>query len=176
MISWLMSKKQRDIWMEKLHKYATERSTLADIEREWTLYEIAISTRASPAKILGIEDVKGHLGVGADADITVFNVDPTKVNLADDPERIIKVFGQSHLTIMRGQQVAKNGTVKATPHGKVWTMHPELNDSLWDRMNKELEEMMNNWYAHSFYNYPVPQRYREHMEQRVKIDSTKVPA
>jgi formylmethanofuran dehydrogenase subunit A len=176
MISWLLSKKQRDIWMEKLHKFATERSTLAEIEREWTLYELAISTRAAPAKILGIEDVKGHIGVGADADVTVFNVDPTKVNLADDPERIIKVFGQSHLTIMRGQQVAKNGTVKATPHGKVWTMHPELNDSLWDRMNKELEEMMNNWYAHSFHNYPVPQRYRDHMEKRVKIDSTKVPA
>jgi formylmethanofuran dehydrogenase subunit A len=175
-ISWLMSKKQRDIWMEKLHKFATERSTLAEIEREWNLYELAISTRAAPAKILGMHDVKGHIGVGADADVTVYDVDPTKVNLADDPEKIIKVFGQSYLTVMGGQQVAKKGVVKATPLGRVWTVHPELNDALWERTNKELEKMMNNWYAHSFHNYPVPMRYRKHMEQTIKVDSTKVSA
>jgi len=174
-ISWLMSKKQRDTWMEKLHKFATERSTLKDIDREWNLYEIAISTRAAPAKIMGLPN-KGHLGVGADADVTVYDLDPNKVNLADDPERIIKVFGQSYLTFMRGQQVAKKGIVGKTPHGKVWSVHAELNDSLWNRINKELEDMMNRWYAPSFHNYPVPERYREHMEKAILVDSTGVAA
>lgn len=175
-LSWLMSKKQRDIWMEKIHKFATERSTLAGIDREWSIYEVAISTRAAPAKILGLDDVKGHLGVGADADIAVFNLDPTKKNLADDPELIIKTFGQSYLTFMRGEQVAKKGVIGKTPHGKIWTVHPELNEPLWERMNKELEDMMTRWYAHSFHNYPVPDRYREHMEQKVVIDSTAISA
>ncbi len=175
-ISWLMSKKQRDIWLEKVHKFATERSTLAEIEREWSLYEIAITTRAGPAKILGMHDVKGHLGVGADADVTVYDYDPTKGNLADDPEKIIKVFGQAYMTVKGGEQVAKKGKIGRTPTGKVWTIHPELDDALWDRMNKELEKMMNEWYAHSFHNYPVPDRYRDHLEKKVKIDSTRVSA
>lgn len=39
---------------------ALERSTLKDLDREYTLNEIAIITRAGPARILGLS-VKGHL-------------------------------------------------------------------------------------------------------------------
>jgi formylmethanofuran dehydrogenase subunit A len=175
-ISWLMSKKQRDIWMERMHRFATERSTLVDIDREWGLYDIAISTRAAPARILGIDQTKGHLGVGADADIAIYDVDPTKVELAKNPDRIIKAFGQSFLTILGGKQVAKKGAIRQTPHGKVQSIHPVLNDALWARINTELEDMMTRWYSHSFQNYPVPERYRSGREQRVKIDSTAITA
>ena len=34
---------------------------------------ICIITRAGPAKCLGLKD-KGHLGVGADADVTVYDM------------------------------------------------------------------------------------------------------
>jgi formylmethanofuran dehydrogenase subunit A len=175
-ISWLMSKKQRDIWMEDMHKFAHERTILPTIEREWNLYEIAITTRAAPAKILGIEAYKGHLGVGADADVSVYDVDPTKVDFAKNPERIIKTFSQSYLTFLRGKQVSKKGKVKGTEERKVWTIHPELNEDLWGRINKELEVMMNDWYSHSFHNYPVPDRYRAHLEEKIPVDSTSVPA
>jgi formylmethanofuran dehydrogenase subunit A len=175
-MSWLMSKKQRDTWMEDMHKFAHERTILPTIEREWGLYEIAISTRAAPAKILGLEATKGHLGVGADADVSVYDVDTTKVDFAKDPERIIKTFSTSYLTFHRGQQLAKKGKVNASVNGKVWSVHPELNESLWTRINKELEVMMNDWYTHSFYNYPVPERFRAHLEKKVPVDSTSVPA
>ena len=47
-------------------------SALADgIAREYTLNEIAIVTRAGPARLLGLTR-KGHLGIGADADVTVY--------------------------------------------------------------------------------------------------------
>lgn len=175
-LSWLMSKKQRDTWMEDMHKFARERTVLPTIDREWGLYEVAISTRAAPAKILGIQSTKGHLGAGADADVAVYDIDPTKVNLAKNPDRIIKTFSTSYLTFIGGQQVSKKGKVKSTENRKVLTIHPELNESLWERINKELEVMMNDWYSHSFYNYPVPERYRAHLEERIPVDSTKVPA
>ena len=41
------------------------------MEREYSLYEIAIMTRAAPAKILGPTD-HGHLGDGAKANITIY--------------------------------------------------------------------------------------------------------
>ena len=47
------------------------RSILADLDREYTLSEIAIVTRAGPARILGLKN-KGHLGPGADADVTIY--------------------------------------------------------------------------------------------------------
>ena len=42
------------------------------LEREYSLYEIAIMTRAGPARSLGLKD-RGHLGAGAAADITVYD-------------------------------------------------------------------------------------------------------
>src|SRR5262249_16630810 len=48
-----------------------KRSTLKDLDREYSLYEIAIITRAGPARMLGLRH-KGHLGPGADGDVTVY--------------------------------------------------------------------------------------------------------
>jgi len=175
-ISWLMSNKQRQDWMKKMHPLAAKRSTLPEITHEWDLYDIAISTRAAPAKILGLESIKGHLGIGADADIAVYDIDPLKIDLASKPDRIIRAFSNSYLTILNGEQVSKKGKVGKTPHGRVWSIQPNLNESLWNRINSELEDMMGRWFAHSFSNYPVPDRYRSHLEQKIEVDAETIPA
>jgi formylmethanofuran dehydrogenase subunit A len=175
-ISWLMSKKQRETWLEMVHKFAHERSTLAEIEREYTLNEIAITTRAAPAKILGLEKTKGHLGIGADADISVYGFNPEKTDLARNPELILKYFTQTKLTIKEGQQIFKNGVIAKQISSRVISIHPKLNDDLSQRIDRELEDMMGRWFSHSFSNYPVPMRYRQHLEMPTIIDSTAVQA
>jgi formylmethanofuran dehydrogenase subunit A len=57
--------------LKRVHPRVLERCTLKDLDREYSLYEIAIITRAGPARMLGLKH-KGHLGVGADADITIY--------------------------------------------------------------------------------------------------------
>jgi formylmethanofuran dehydrogenase subunit A len=175
-ISWLMSKKQRQNWLEQMHPKVYERSVLSELDREWDLYELAISTRAAPAKILGLEAAKGHLGTGADADIAIYDIDPTRQNLSAKPDRIVKAFTNAYLTYLNGVQVSKNGKIGKTPHGKVWSVHPRLNDGLWHRINSDLEDMMGRWFSHSFSNYPVPERYRAHLEQKVGIDAESISA
>ncbi|TFG33939.1 formylmethanofuran dehydrogenase subunit A [Candidatus Thorarchaeota archaeon] len=173
-LSWLMSKKQRHLWLEKVHPAASKRSTLPDIESEWSLYDVAISTRAAPSKILGLDKIKGHLGVGADADIAVYDVDPSKVDLSSHPDKILRTFSGTFLTILHGELVSKRGKVKSTSHGRVWSSSPRLDDSLNTRINQELEDLMGRWFAHSFHNYPVPTRYRSHMETKLDIDATEL--
>ena len=173
-ISWLMSQKQRKKWLARVHPLASERSTLPDIEREWTLQEVAIATRAAPAKILGIQEAKGHLGPGADADIAVYQLEPMKSRIADSPDKLVRAFSRAYLTLQRGVVVSKKGRIRATPHGKVWSVSPSLSEQLWQRINGELEEMMGKWFAHSFHNYPVPERYRSHIEHKVMIDATRL--
>ncbi len=175
-LSWLMSKTQRDIWLEKVHKFARERSALESIDREWSFYEVVISTRAAPAKILGIEKRKGHLGVGADADLSVYDMNPLKIELAKKPELIVKGFSESALTILHGEIVAKKGTVTKSSHGKVMTLEATLNEDLAGRTEKEIENMITNWYSHQFKNYSVPERYRAPLEEKIKLDSRSVPA
>lgn len=65
-----------------------ERSTLADIDRELTMNEIAILTRAAPARILGLRH-KGHLGVGADAYITIYTPDQDRRRMFERPRYVI---------------------------------------------------------------------------------------
>jgi len=175
-IAWLMSKKLRDVWIEKSHKFVKERTGLPEIEREYTLGEIAITTRAGPAKILGLEKTKGHLGIGADGDIAVYGFVPEKADLANNPDDIIKYFSQAHLTFKGGIQVSKKGQIGKTLPSRVITMNPELSEPLWERAEKELSQMMGKWFSHSFRNYPVPQRYREHLEVPIKLDATSIDA
>lgn len=175
-ISWLMSKEERRRWLERSHRYVYERSALADIEREYSLNEIAIVTRAGPARMLGIDRTKGHLGIGADGDVTVYGFHPGKDDLAKHPTKILRHFGEAYLTLKGGKQVAKRGVIGKHLQSRVLSVHPELREDLWKRINIELEEMMNSWFTHSFHNYAVPLRYREHLEIPRSINSTSVKA
>ena len=53
--------------MQRVNQDALKYSTLPMLEREYSLYEIAVLTRAGPARSLGLKDL-GHVGPGAKAD------------------------------------------------------------------------------------------------------------
>jgi formylmethanofuran dehydrogenase subunit A len=75
LLALLMDRSVRAQQIETLPKEAMEVSTLASITREYTLSEIAIMTRAAPARLLGLAD-RGHLGAGARADVAVYRPQP----------------------------------------------------------------------------------------------------
>jgi formylmethanofuran dehydrogenase subunit A len=62
---------------------------LDDLEREYTLSEIAIVTRAGPARLLGMTN-KGQLGVGADADVTIYDDRPDREEMFALPRYVVK--------------------------------------------------------------------------------------
>ena len=62
--------------------------------RSTRLSEIAIITRAGPARILGLKH-KGHLGPGADADITIYTPDANQETMFELPRFVIKA-GRDH--------------------------------------------------------------------------------
>ena len=67
----LMDVEFRKEQIAKLHPEAQKRIMLADLDRQYTFSDVAIITSAGPARALGLTQ-KGHLGVGADADITIY--------------------------------------------------------------------------------------------------------
>ena len=73
----------------RIHPAVRRRSPLAGIAREYTLNELCIVTRAAPARIAGLPH-KGHLGVGADADITLYRPDPDLARLFAMPAKVFK--------------------------------------------------------------------------------------
>ena len=93
--------------LSRLPAAVRDHSPLKDITREYTLQELCIVTRAAPARIAGLPR-KGHLGVGADADITVYRPDRDLARMFSMPAKVFKA----------GVLVAEDGHVRATPSGR----------------------------------------------------------
>jgi formylmethanofuran dehydrogenase subunit A len=109
-IALLMSRDRRAEVFARLPARVQERSHLAEMDREYSLAEIAIITRAGPARLLGLPH-KGHLGPGADGDVTIYTLD-------DDRERM---FAMPRHVIKQGTIVLDDGAIRSTPEGQ--TLH-----------------------------------------------------
>ncbi|NCY03334.1 MAG: hypothetical protein EBX36_10605 [Planctomycetia bacterium] len=92
----------------RIHPAVRARSPLAGIDREYSLQELCIVTRAAPARIAGLPD-KGHLGVGADADITVYRRDADLSRMFAMPAQVFKA----------GVLVAEDGELRSLPAGRI---------------------------------------------------------
>jgi formylmethanofuran dehydrogenase subunit A len=101
LIRLLMDKSFRDAAFATLPRSAQQMSALGSIGREYSLQEIAILTRAGPARLLGIDRAHGHLGPGAVADIAAYAED-------DDRERM---FTGAKLLLKAGLPVVRDGEV-----------------------------------------------------------------
>jgi formylmethanofuran dehydrogenase subunit A len=156
-IAWLMSRKARTDTMLDINKAVMRRTTLSSIYREYTFREIAIITRAATAKVLGLED-KGHLGPGADADISIYHMDPTnwRPSMYRDLE---KAFSRAAYTIKGGTIVVKDGEIKETPQGTTYWVDAKVPEEIEANFMKELHEDFRKHYTISLSNYPVEDAY-----------------
>ena len=119
LIRLLMDRSFRNDMLSTINKSAAAASYLASLEREYTLYEIAIMTRAAPARSLGLKN-KGHLGAGAEADITVYT----------DLENREKMFEKPAYVFKSGELIVKNGKLVKVINGNTHTVKPEYDRSI----------------------------------------------
>lgn len=117
-IAWLMSRKAREDMLSNLHRSTENRTILSSIDKEYDFYEIAMITRSNPARVAGF-DFKGHLGVGADADIAVYDINPLEFN-PRNYEEILKAFSRAYLTLKNGEVVVKEGRVVKVVYGRTF--------------------------------------------------------
>ena len=150
-----MDKKSRDdVLLNQCSKRAAEKTQLKDIDRDLSLNEICIVTRAGTAKCLGMTD-RGHLGTGAIGDVAIYKLDPSNM----DGHSIEKAFSLAAYTIKDGQIVVKDGDIKATPIGKRLCAEGKVKDEI---MNSMLEDVKSHWrdhYSINFANYAVHDAY-----------------
>ena len=156
--SWLMSKKARERVLKRLPRLARARTNLKDIDREYTFYELAISTRAATAKILGLSN-KGHLGVGADADIAVYNINPKEVNPSVDYNLVRQAFSRAYLTMKDGEIVVKDGEIVAAPVGRTYWVNTKAPKDVEDVVIPEVQKLFEDYYTVRFENYYIPESY-----------------
>jgi len=119
LIRLLMDKTFRNEMFDKLNLDARAMSNLKSLEREYTLYEIATMTRAAAAKLIGLHD-RGHLGVGAAADITVYTDQADREAMFSKPDYVFK----------DGELVVKDGKVIKVTWGATHTAKPAFDSGV----------------------------------------------
>ena len=115
----LMDREFRAEQLARLHPDVAAHCALKDIKRELTLDEIAVMTRAGPARLLGLKD-RGQLGAGAAADIAIYREQKDHEAMFRTPEHVFK----------DGVAVARAGRVLATPVGGTHFVEPGYDDAI----------------------------------------------
>ncbi len=145
----LMDRTYRQDILKKSPPQVVERSRLADLDREYTLGEIAIITRAGPARILGLAN-KGHLGPGADADVTIYTPHENKEIMFESPRIVIK----------SGRVMIDDGEMRDPFIGKTLHVVPD-----YDReVESDIQEWFEKYYSIRWRNYPVDDSYLHESE------------
>ncbi len=145
LIKLLMSNAFRREEIKRMNQKAILNTGLAGLDREYTMQEIAIVTRAAPARALGLEDRKGHLGVGADADITIYTEDEDREKMFNAPRYVIK----------DGKLIIKDHEFVREHNGRLLHIEPGYDSAI----ESEIEPFFENYYSIKFNNYAVPDSY-----------------
>ena len=155
-MAWLMSKKARKATLERINPRARSRILLPSIDRELSLYEIAVVTRAGQAKALGLRD-KGHLGIGADADIAVYGVNPEKIDPAEKYKTVRRAFKRAAYTIKAGDVVAKDGEIAQSAEGVTMWLDVETSEPA--DVTDDVKQKFREYWTVEYENYPVTEHY-----------------
>ena len=136
----LMSVDYRRECLKALTPKALKRIVLPDLDREYTLSEIAIVISAGPARALGLSQ-KGHLGVGADADAVLYREDSDAGRMFECPRYVIK----------GGEIVVEEGQIRKIVDGQQFIVQPTFDEGI----EEYLRPLFQDVYTTSFENYPV---------------------
>ncbi len=98
----LMDCSFRRSMLEEIHPQAAANSLLRELTREYTLDEVAIITRAAPARILGLHD-RGTLTPGAIADLAVYSPSDCWETTFKSPSLVMK----------QGTEVVRDGVLQS---------------------------------------------------------------
>ena len=131
----LMDSAFRREQLQQVNPRVLKYSNLPDLDREYSLSDIAIITRAGPARILGLKN-KGHLGVGADADVTVYTPDAN----------FEKMFAWPKMVIKAGEILVSDGEFRKQAAGKLIDAQPEY--------DREADPSIESWFEKRL-SYPL---------------------
>jgi formylmethanofuran dehydrogenase subunit A len=141
LIRLLMDRGFRNDMLQKINPDAAAMSILPTITREYSLDEIAILTRAGPARSLGLVN-RGHLGIGASADITVYKDEANREAMFRTPELVFK----------NGELIVKNGKVVKVVHGATHVVRPHYDQSI----ERPLEDYFSRFHTVAMENFKLP--------------------
>lgn len=143
----LMDRSYREECLQRIHPAAVEQTLLRHLEHEYSYYDIAVMTRAAPARLLGLAD-RGHLSPGAVADIAIYREQEDKAAMFSRAEQVFK----------DGRLVVEGGRTIRHHQGRIHAVVPEFDRQI----EKPLRDYFDRHHLMAFDNFAVmPDRMHE---------------
>ena len=138
LIKLLMDSSFREEQLSRLHPDVFEHTDLRYIKKELTLYDIAVMTRAAPAKILGLENY-GNLRVNSAADISIYPLIKDKEEMFKSPKYVFK----------DGNLVCQGGKIIQVPVGGVHFVDTKYDSNIKKYIAKFYEKNLASKFSNS---------------------------
>ena len=118
--SWLVSNKARESFMKNMDTSFLKDNSLVSNDNVLSFNDFVILTRSSPAKSLGIGSIKGNLGLGADGDLNVLNLNLNNVDVLKDVETLKKALENIEFVIKSGEIIKNQEKFNMNGSGKIF--------------------------------------------------------
>jgi len=150
-ITWLISKEARKNYMKGMNDQFLKQNSLLNNEIELSFSELVSITRATPAKLLGLGNIKGSLTSGADADINILDINIEDADLSKDYEKLKYSLSNIKYVIKAGKIVNKENKINTSSNGSIfWSQGQVKSEDINLIMSKKKE--FYNKYSSIFYD------------------------
>ncbi|MDD1672283.1 MAG: formylmethanofuran dehydrogenase subunit A [Methanomicrobiales archaeon] len=159
-IALLMSNPYRQAEIATLPPETESRISLPAIDRELDWNEIAMMTRAGQGRALGLRKLgRGHLGLGAIADIAIYPLSIGAIDPSKEYTRVIEALRLTRYTIKNGKVIARDGEILSNRNKTTIWVRPKIPEQ--HRMDHDPDFIRNfeRYYTVRMSNYPVQEAY-----------------
>jgi formylmethanofuran dehydrogenase subunit A len=133
----LMDRGYREACLSRINAAARKATMLGSIGREYSMSEIAVMTRAGPARSLGLGD-HGRLSPDALADVVVYRPGSDVEAMLREPTRVFK----------RGTEIVRDGRLLASVAGATQVVRPGYDRQIEKRIRRFFDDHMTIGFDH----------------------------
>jgi len=118
--TWLVSAEARANFMKGMNHEFIKNNSIQNNGKVLSFSDIVSITRTSPAKSLGLGSIKGNLGIEADGDINVLDIDINEIDLSKDHQHLKKALSDLEYVIKSGIIAKKKNIINLDLPGSIF--------------------------------------------------------
>lgn len=118
--TWLLSKKSRDEYQTNMNQEFIKNNPLQSENAELNFNEFIIISRASPAKSLGIGNIKGNLGINADGDLNILGINMNEIDSSKQYEQLKNALTDIEYVIKGGKIIKSQNSIDINHSGRIF--------------------------------------------------------